>query len=175
MLNRTDIDWDGNCNFEDGKVVSFKIANAANHYQMRPIPSNDRAINDAREAKKVIEAIMQPASYEQMVVVFKKLSSHCGKVNKSPEDIKYMFNDYYHDLKKYPIKLIEGACEAYRKLPEDNAFMPTSGKLIALMAEPWHAIKRVEVKINKILGLHVEPAMKQNKMLSLDEALAKLL
>jgi len=142
---------------------------------MRPIPHGEKAINAAKEALRTLEGIMKPATSEQVAIAFKKLHIACGKQNRNPEEMKLMFTDYYNDLGKYPIKLIEDACEAYRKLPEGNEFMPTSGKLIALMADKWHKMLFMKTRINKILGLHVEPAMKQNKTLSLDEALAQFI
>lgn len=175
MLSNRDIDWNGDCNFVDGKVVSFVTNKSTNHYHMRPIPTKEETVQEAKQAMITLEAIMQPASYEQMAVVFKRLSSHCGKVNKSPEDIKYMFNDYYADLGKYPIKLIEEACEKYRKLPEGNEFMPSSGKLIELMREKLGRMLFLKSRIEKILGTYVEPVQRQNRTLSLDEALDKLI
>ncbi len=175
MLNDKDIDWEGNYNFENGRVVSFKHDKFTNHFHMRQIPQGEKATNAAKEVLKTLEVIMQSATMEQVALAFKKLYVTCGKQNRSPEEMKYMFTDYYNDLGKYPIKLIEEACEAYRKLPEGNEFMPTSGKLIALMAEKWHKMLFMKTRINKILGLHVEPTIKQNKILSLDEALARLM
>ncbi len=174
MLNNKDIDWDGNCVFEGEKVTGFKNQVATNHWHMRPIPCGERAINDAKEAKKTLEAVMQPITFEQMMVIFKKLYLVVGKQTRTPEEMKYMFNDYYADLKTYPTKLIEEACELYRKLPDDNQFMPTSGRLIALMGAKWAKMNFLKSRIEKILGVYMAPTQKQNRTLSLDEALDKL-
>lgn len=147
-----DIDWDGSCIFENGKVIGFKIARASNHYQMRPIPNSDKAINDARQSKQILESIMRPSTMEQIATVFKRLHIVSGKQNRSAEEMKYMFTDYYADLGKYPIKLIENACAAYRRLPEGNEFMPTSGKLISLMAEEWAKLLFQKSRVDKILN-----------------------
>ena len=171
MLNDSDIDWDGNCNFVDKKVISFKIDKATNHYRMRQIPSGLDALNDAKEALKTLQGIMRPSTFDQVAVAIKKLSIHCGKQNRSANEIASMIEDFYHDLKKYPFKLIVEACDKYRALPEDNNFMPSSGQLIALMADKWHGMKRMEIRINKILGLHIQEKPRENKTLSLDEAL----
>ncbi len=141
---------------------------------MQPIPQGLKAISEAGIAKASLDKIMRPATYEQMAIAFKKLSLHCGKTNKNEEDIRAMFNDYCIDLKKYPITLINEACEAYRKLPEGNEFMPSSGKLIALMSVKWAKMNFLKSRIEKILGIYVEPAKKQNKVLSFDEALQQL-
>ena len=174
MLNNKDIDWEGNCIFEDGNVVGFKVDKASNHRYMQPIPKNEYIVNSAKEAKKTLDAVMQPATFDQIGIEIKKLSLHCGKANKNAEETKYMFMDYCKDLEGYPIKLIAEACEKYRKLSEGNEFMPNSGKLIALMAEKWHKMKFLKTRIDKILGTYVEPAKKQNRVLSFDEALAQL-
>lgn len=158
MVNDKDIDWEENCNFdENGKVVNFKTDKVTNHRYMRPIPRGERAVQDAKEAKLTLEAMMTPAIMEQLAIAFKKLHISCGKQNRNPEEMKHMFTDYYNDLRKYPIKLIEGACEVYRKLPEGNEFMPTSGKLIALMEDKWHKMLFLKRRIDKILGDYVEP------------------
>ncbi len=175
MLNDRDIDWDNNCNFEGKKVINFRTNKATNHYHMRPIPQSEDTIKAANEALRTLEAVMQPATMEQVAIAFKKLHVTCGKQNRNPEEMKYMFTDYYKDLDKYPIKLIEEACEVYRTLPEGNEFMPTSGRLISLMTEKWNKMLFMKIRINKILGLHNEPESKQNRALSLNEALDKLL
>lgn len=173
MLNRTNIDWNGNCIFEGGKVVGFKIANASNNYQMVPIPSNERTIADAKHNMEILKAIMKPATMEQVALIFKRLHTSCGKQNRSPEEMKYMFNDYYADLGKYPPKLIQDACDAYRRLPEGNEFMPQSGKLIALMCADWNYLHFLKSRIEKILGIYVEPLRKQNRTVPLDEAMER--
>lgn len=152
ILNDNDIDWDDNCIFENGKVVGFKKDKASNHRQMRPIPKGERAINESLEAKRYLDSQMQPVTKEQFAVIFKKLHILSGKQNRSPEEMKYMFNDYYADLSKYPAKLIESACAAYRKLPEGNEFMPTSGKLISLMADEWAKLLFQKSRVDKILN-----------------------
>ena len=72
------------------------------------------------------------------------------------------------------MKLIADACEAYRKLPEGNQFMPSSGKIIGLLNDKWWKIKFLKQRIEKILGIYVPPEKKQNRVLSLDEALEAL-
>lgn len=175
LLNDKDIDWDGNCIFEDGKVVGFKIERASNHKYMMPIPQYDWLVNSAKEASKTLDAIMQNATKEQIITEIKKLSLHCGKVNKMPEETKYMFMDYCKDLESYPIKLISEACDKYRKQAEGNEFMPSSGKLIALMEDKWHKMKFLRQRIDKILGTYAPPQQKQNRVLSVDEALEQLI
>lgn len=175
MVTNKDIDWDGNCEFENGKVVGFKVDKQTNHYHMRPIPCGEKAVNEAKQASIILDAIMKPATREQVAIAWKKLSLHCGMQGKSTAEINSLVADYYHDLKDYPIKLIEEACEAYRKLPEDNNFMPTTGKLISMMSEKYYKMKFLRTRIDKILGLYIEPSRNQNKTISLNEALAKLL
>ena len=175
LINDKDIDWEGNCIFENGKVVGFKHESTSNHKHMLPIPKAEWLVNSANVAMMALEAIMQPATPDQIAIEVKKLSLHCGKTNKTPEEVKYMTMDYYNDLKGYPIKLIAEACQKYRTLPEKNEFMPNSGKLIALMAVKWHKMKFLKERINKILGTHREPERKRNEVLSLDEALEAII
>jgi len=175
MVISKDIDWEGNCEFKNGKVVGFKVDKQTNHYHMRPIPCEEKFINEAKQASITLDAIMKPATREQVAIAWKKLSLHCGVQGKSTSEINSLVADYYHDLKEYPIRLIEEACETYRKLPKDNNFMPTTGKLISLMSEKHYKMKFLRTRIDKILGLYIEPAWEQNKMLSLNDILAKLL
>ena len=152
LLNDRDIDWEDNCIFEKGKVVGFKTDKISNNYHMHPIPSSNFIIDSAKEALKTLHSVMQPASYDQIAIEIKKLSLHCGKTNKSPEEMKYIFLDYCKDLESYPIRLIQDACGKYRKLPEGNNFMPSSGKLISLMEEKLCKMQFYKKRIEKILG-----------------------
>ncbi len=174
LLKDKNIDWEGNCIFENGKVVGFKTKKASNHYHMRPIPTRGKALGEARDASKILDIMMYPATPDQVAIVFKKLSLHCGKQKKTDEENRFLFMDYYADLKKYPATLIEEACEKYRRLPEGNEFMPSSGKLISLIAEKYHKMKFLRTRIDKILGTYVEPKKKKNQTVSLSEALEKL-
>lgn len=175
LLSNQEVDWDGVCNFEDGKVVSFKYDLPSNHRQMRPIPQSDKAKQDAKIALSVLEGLMKPATSDQIAIAVKRLSLHCGMQAKAPEDVKSMFLDYCHDLKKYPIKLLEDACAKYRTMPEGNQFMPNSGQLMALMHEKYTKMLFMKIRIDKILGTYVSPEPKQNRVLSLDEALDRLM
>lgn len=140
---------------------------------MRPIPTSDRAINEAKEAMLILESALRPATKEQIAVCIKRLSLHCGMQAKAPEDVKYLFLDYCNDLKQYPAQLIESACEKYRKLPEGNSYMPSSGQLIALMQDKHTKMLFMKSRINKILGITTPE--KGNTGLSLMEALDKLI
>lgn len=175
MVTNKNIDWSGDCNFENGKVVSFKTNKASNHYHMKPIPSTDKAIEEAKRASVTLEALMRPATCNEIVIAIKKLSLICGKQNRTAKEIDSIISDYYNDLSGYPIRLINEACEAYRKLPDNNNFMPTSGKLIALMETKWHKMKFLKARIDKILGTHEDPLIKKNRSVSLDDALARLM
>ncbi len=173
LIKNNDVDWDDNCIFENGKVTGFKRDLVTNNYRMRPIPRGDKAINDAKEAAKILDVALRPATPNQIAVAVKKLSLHCGMQAKAPEEVKYMFQDYCNDLGKYPIQLIEDACAQYRQLPEGNNFMPSSGTLISMMNEKYHKMQFLKVRIDKILGTHVE-IKRENRTLSLNEALNQL-
>lgn len=175
LLNDKDIDWEGNCIFENGKVVGFKVEKASNHRYMIPIPKDDWLIESAKVASKELDEKERPATPDQIAIELKKLSIHCGKTNKNAEETKYMLMDYCIDLKDYPIKLIAEACQKYRTQAEGNEFMPNAGKLKALMADKWHKMKFLRSRIDKILGVYVKPQEKQNRVLSLDEALEQLI
>lgn len=172
MLNDKNIDWNGNCEFKDGKVVGFLKDDFRNNYQMRPIPRGLKASNDALEAQKTLNGMMTPSTRDQVSIALKKLSIHCGKQNKTPQEINSMLADYYNDIGMYPIKLIEDACEQYRKQPENNNFMPNSGQLIAIMADKYHKMKFIRKRIDMILGKEVkEPKKNRNRPVSLMEAI----
>lgn len=139
---------------------------------MRPIPNAKFVMNAAAEASKTLDAIMQPASSDQIAIELKKLSLHCGKGKKTEQENKFIYIDYCLDLAEYPIKLIADACETYRKLPEGNSFMPTSGKLISLMALKWTKMKFLRTRINKILR---KEEIKPISRLSIDQILENFL
>lgn len=172
LLNDRYIDWDENCIFENGKVVGFHRQTTTNSYTLRPIPKSEKALNDAKTALLILEGAMQRASSDQIAIIIKRLSLHCGMQAKAPGDVKYMFLDYCNDLKEYPAQLIETACEEYRKLPEGNSFMPSSGQLISLMNSKFKKMQFIKRRINKILG--VEDKL-EIRGLSLIEALDKLI
>lgn len=176
LINNRDIDWDGNCVFdEDGKVVEFKTQSSSNHYRMRPVPKTDAVMRDAFEADRLLSSIMQPATGDQIALAIKKLALHCGLQGKAPEEVQYMFLDYCHDLAEYPVVLINEACATYRKLPEGNNFLPSSGKLISLMQGKYSKMKFMRKRINQILGLCSEPVQgRENKTMSLMDALNAL-
>jgi len=149
-----DIDWEGNCNFdENGKVVSFKVAKASNHYRMRPLPQGEKTINEAKQASIWLDSVVRPVTRDAFILIFKRLTIHCGMQNRTPQEIASLTADYYQDLGKYPAKLIDEACSAYRLLPENNSFMPSSGKLISFMQVEFAKMQYQRKIINQILGL----------------------
>ena len=152
LVNNSDIDWNGDCIFENGKVIGFATNKTTNHHRMKPIPRGSKSLVEAQQALETLQILMKPATREEFAIAWKKLHLHCGKQNKTPQEISSIISDYYQDLKIYPIKLIEESCEKYRKLPEDNSFMPTSGKLISLLTEKYHRMKFLRTRIDKILG-----------------------
>lgn len=175
-MDNKNIDWDENCIFEDEKVTGFKISRASNNYRTLPIPNDDKTLQEARQAAVLLDSVMQPATREQIAIAVKKLALHCGLQAKAPEDVKSMFMDYCIDLKAFPAKLINDACQEYRTMHEGNNFMPSSGKLISLMEVKLRMMKNMRNKIDKILGIRNEPSnLKQNQTISLTEALNKLI
>jgi len=171
------IDWDGNCEFdENGVVVRFKKPNPANSFSMRPIPQTDAVLSDAKAAKATLDVALRPPAKQELALIVKKLSLHCGMQKKAPEEVNLLFADYWEDLKAYPKFLIEEACQKYRLLPEGNDFMPSSGKLVSMMAEKLAKLNFIRRRVDKILGLQVDDTKpKQNKPVSLSEALDKIL
>jgi len=174
-VNNTNIDWDGNCEFDaNGKVVRFLRESLSNSYSMRPIPKTEAVMVDARNASKMLDSVMQPVTRDQIVIAIKKLSLHCGMQAKSPEDVKFMMTDYCQDLTEYPVSLINEACETYRKLPDGNSFMPSSGKLISLMSHKYQKMKFLRTRIDKILGKYEATPQRGNKSVSLMDAIESL-
>lgn len=143
---------------------------------MRPVPKSEAVMRDAMEADKLLEAVMRPATHEQIAIAIKKLALHCGMQAKAPEEVQYMFLDYCHDLAEYPAALIEGACTEYRKLPEGNNFLPSSGKLISLMQPKFSKMKFMRKRVNQILGLNNRKTqgVRENKTVSLMDAINAL-
>lgn len=139
---------------------------------MKPIPQGEGIINDALKADKLLQSVMNPATREQIAMAIKKLSLHCGKQFKNPDDIKHMFNDYCEDLAEYPALLINQACKSYRTQAEGNNFMPSSGKLIELMSKRMHSLRKIKSRVDKILG--VQPVANE-KPVSLNEAIERMM
>jgi hypothetical protein len=169
------IDWNGNCVFENGKVVGFKYQDSSNHFRMIPVPQGNRARNAASQALEAINQALRHSSVTEIALILKKLSTHCAKVNKSPTEVDLIGTDYISDLRKYPAFLITEACESYRLQPSDNQFMPSSGKLISMMTPKYLKLKALKVKAEKILGIYEEPAKRENKPVSLMDALNNVL
>jgi len=134
-------------------------------------------LQEAKEAKKILQDIMHPATKEQIAIIIKRLSLHCGMQSKEPQEVKYMFIDYCHDLANYPAFLIEEACAKYRTKHEGNKFLPSSGQIIALIDEKYKKIKFIQMRIDQILGTYspIGSQTNHNKPISLNEALSKLI
>ena len=175
QITSRDIDWDGSCEFDgNGKVVKFIKPSSANHFRMLPIPKDDNTINEAKQADLILKGIMKSATKDQIGICIKRLSLHCGMQAKTPEEVKSLFLDYCNDLEIYPIKLIEDACAQYRTMPQGNSFMPSSGQLLTLIDPQYNKMRLLKKRIDKILGVYVRPLARENKTLSLSEALARL-
>ena len=152
-LGSKHIDWNGNCIFDDsGKVTGFRIQSQANRFDMLPIPTDKQSLIDAREADRMLSAIMTPATYEQISLSLKRLSLHCGLQAKAPEEVKSMIMDYCFDLGRYPTKLIEQACTEYRTSPSLKKFMPSSGELIGMIKPKYEKMESLRIRIDKVLG-----------------------
>jgi hypothetical protein len=178
VLGSKSIDWDGVCKFDEhGNFEGYASpTNPKNNKYLRPIPSAEKSISEARRTKAILTEALKPPHESEMMVELKKLSLHCGLQNKAPEEVMHMFDDYLEDLKDYPYKLLREACKKYRTLPEGNNFMPSSGKLISLMADKYHKLKFLQSRVDKILGLHLEAEKpRENKGITLNEALNRLL
>ena len=174
-MGNKNIDWEGNCEFdENGKVSGFKKQSSSNSYSMVPIPNGEKLLEDARDAEKVLASIMQTASGAEIAVAIKKLSLHCGMQAKAPDDVKHMFVDYCQALAEYPKVLIDEACAHYRKLPEGNNFLPSSGKLISLMSSKYHNMKGMQKREDQILGKYQAKQERENKSVSIMDAINNL-
>jgi hypothetical protein len=139
---------------------------------MQPIPKdNDEMI----EEKHKLDQIMRPSTKHEFATLITALGMHCGMQNKNPDVIKSMMRDYWQDMSDYPKYLIEKACSKYRTLPEGNEFMPSSGKLISLVKAEFITLKRMEKRLNIILGNEVkkDPSKRENGMVSVDQILEK--
>ena len=175
LINNPNIDWNGVCKFdEDGKIVEFTATSVSNHHGMKPIPKSTKLIADANQADRVLASVMQAATRNDIAVAVKKLSLHCGMQAKAANEVESMFMDYCNDLAEYPKSLIDGACESYRRQPEGNNFMPSSGKLISLMASKYGKMKFLRGRIDKILGKSTRTETRGNKTVSLMDALDNL-
>lgn len=153
LVNSREIDWDGNCIFENGKVVRFRHQDQRNSFSMRPIPQNEDTQKMARNALLTLDNALKPATTDEIALSVKKLSLHCGMQDKSPLDVKFMFMDYCVDLKDYPIGLIDEACKSYRQQSSGNEFMPSSGKLISMMESKYYKMIFLKKRVEKILGI----------------------
>ena len=156
-------------------MVGFKKPSVHNSFQMVPIPQSEEVLQEANVASERLREAMRPSKVEEVAMVLKRLSLHCGMPPRSPEEVKSMLGDYYHDLGEYPIALLEEAAESLRKMEEGSKYLPSSGKLISMMMPKYRKMQLMRKRIDQILGVYVEPVRKENKMMSLTEALNNLL
>lgn len=154
--------------------MGFKRDNVNNSFYMRPIPCGEKARGEAKQALMILEGVMRPCTIDQLAVEVKKLTLHCATAGRSEDDNNQFLKDYYSDLKQYPIKLIAEACKKYRLKSEGNNFMPQSGALIQLIQVKYGRMQAMKIRINKILGTHVEPEGNKNRPVSMVEALSEL-
>lgn len=170
------IDWEANCHFdESGKVIAFKRENIKNNCQMKPVPQDAQTMKDAMEADKMLRAVMQPCTKEQLAFTLKKLSLHVGMGKKTQTEVKLLFLDYFEDLSQYPIKLIEDACAEYRRLPNGNEFFPSSGRLIAMIKPKFDKMQLLRRRIDAILGINNPPVVKKKKQMTLTEIIETII
>ena len=170
------IDWEANCQFDElGNVIAFKRESIKNHPRLKPIPQDSQTMNDAKEADKMLRAVMQPCTKEQLAFTLKKLSLHVGMGKKTPQEVEMFFLDYFEDLHQYPIKLIEDACAEYRRLPNGNEFFPSSGRLIAMIKPKFDKMQLLRRRIDAILGVNKPPVVKKKKELTLTEIIETII
>ena len=171
ICQNTNIDWNGNCQFDDDvKVIVFNTSSTKNSFGIQPIPSDNTIVEDAKKAKVDIAKALEPAKREEIALAIKKLSLHCGMQKRSPDEVRYMFNDYCQDLKEYPVALIELACTQVRMNPE-KAFLPSSGELVEVIRPRFNKLKSLHKRILQILG---EDINEQADSIPLHELLNRL-
>jgi len=168
LISDNNIDWYGVCIFDhEGNILGYRYPNGL-RIKLKPIPRDLQTKELAMKYLGIVEALLQPATNDQIAIAIKKLSLQCGMQSRAPEEIKFMIMDYISDLSKYSIKLIEDACAEYRRLPEGNKFMPSSGQLITLMQKKYQKLDLIASRMRKIIGC--EPSVAK-EMLSIDEAI----
>ena len=162
------IDWDDTAIFENGKVVSFKNKSTTNNYSLKPIPSDDKSISDARDAKQSIADILKPPTKESFAAMFKILTLNYNHQAKNTKDWGIVSGAWEFDLGGYPKVLLQQVFGDLRR-DGDQKFMPNIGEVIKRLDIPLNKIKRVERRVNKILGIE------EQKEISLLEQLNKLI
>jgi hypothetical protein len=153
LVHKTSIDWDGIAIFEDGKVVGFKRSNNPdNSFSLKPIPQGEGVIREAREAKPTLDALLAPPTEDAFNMMFKILTLNYNHQAKSETEWALITGAWKHDLAHYPKVLIQQVFGEIRK-DGNQDFMPKIGNIIQRIDKPYKKIKRMEKRINQILGI----------------------
>jgi hypothetical protein len=63
-----------------------------------------------------------------------RLALHYWRPDFTAGQAKLLFEDFYSDLRRYPVAEIEGACQSWRR-NSANRFFPTPGQLLEVLGE----------------------------------------
>lgn len=145
------IDWNDDCIFEGNQVVKFKTQKPSNSFSMKPIPQTEKVKHAVLQAYEIYKQISRRPTRDEIAIIWKKLSLHFGGQQRTASEINSLISDYYIDLKSYPVKLIEEACQQYRTMSEGNKYMPGTGCLIALIKRKASNLEFIKSRIDKLL------------------------
>lgn len=167
MMNSQSFDWDGVGKWEDGKLVGFTTKSAYNNWSIKPVPQDEQTIAEANQAKAIVDKLLQPPSYDYFIQMLKALTLNYNHQEKSEQEMAIYAGMWWADVgSKYPRDLI---LQAFRDIRQTSQqFMPKIGEVIERLEPPYKKLKRLEKKINRILGIE------QQKELSIIEQLERM-
>lgn len=118
---------------------------------MRPVPHVDPDI--AIGACKSIDVAMTKASKKDFSVLIYRLSLQCGMRKMTEREVELYADDLWSDVCDYPLALIESACQRWRRSTEERTrFMPASGDFIALMADDFAKLRKLQKRAYRLTG-----------------------
>jgi hypothetical protein len=152
LIQKKSIDWDGDAVFEDGKLVKFHNDSSKNNWNLKPIPQGEGVIKEAQEAKQRLDAILTPPTEDAFNMMFKILTLNYNHQSKSETEWALISGAWKHDLAHYPKVLIQQVFGELRK-DGNQKFMPNIGEVVQRIERPYRKIKKIEGRVNKILGI----------------------
>lgn len=100
---------------------------AKGRHGQRPAPPERALIG---EAAKALSASLTPATCKEIASLIEELAWHYPRQDRTEAARKTVSRDWLRDLCHLPADIIDAACTAWRRAPND--FAPTPGHILAL-------------------------------------------
>lgn len=164
LLTTDKIDWSGKYVFHgDGRVDAQATADNGVAWvdmgMMRLPVLTDEGREELLASKVALSDAMRRPTPDEFKTILTRLRLHFGMQDKSPEEVRSLLNDYWDDLREYPVLLLADVARQWRRNPA-NKWFPKVGELLTLIMPRAAQLKRMMQRTCQALG---EPAPEETK------------